>query len=225
MNEESITQLADAEVKEIERQVIQRSNEVAISDEGELVAQTDVELIKAVGRYRKMGLVPKQFDTDAKAAGAILFAKQIGFNPLSVWGQIACIHGKYCAFGSLFTSMAKRDPEFGEDQVFFLDEKQEKICMDNKNLDAIPFACVIKTRKKGSEVWNEFFFTVLDAEKAGIYKNVWKTYPRDLLFWKAISRSYRAIYPLALQGVMMAEDLKDDWSEKDVTPKVDLNTL
>lgn len=221
-----IIELIEKEVEPIEKQEAPKTtNSIAISDAGELFASTDVELIKAVGRYRKMGLVPQQLDNDAKAAGAILYAKQLGFNPLSVWGQIACIHGKFCCFGSLFTSLAKRDPEFGEDQVFFLDIEQKQICMENKNLDKDVWACVVRTRKKGSQVWNEFFFTVDDAKAAGIFRNVWTKYTKDMLFYKSIARAYRAMYPLALQGVMMAEDLKTDWTEREVSNTVDLNKL
>lgn len=231
MSEESLGQISAAEIIEIEKEISTikvQPNEMIISSEGELQANTDVALVKAVQRYRKMGLVPKQFESDAQAAGAILFAKQLGLNPLQAWGEIACVHGKYTVFGSLFRAIARRSENFGEDEVFFLDKDQKKICFENINLNSEVWACVVRTKVKNSSVWNEHFFTVDEARTAGIIRpgSAWVKYLKDMLLAKAFARSYRQSYPEALNGVLCYEDMKSDWGEdKDVTPKVDLNKL
>ena len=213
----------ETEIVEIQKEI--QKNELQIGSSGEIEASTISQLANSVAAYRKAGLIPKHLETNAQAIGAILFCKQIGVPPLVGLGQVACIHGKFAAYGSLFTSLAQRDPDFGFDEIFYLDEKQDRICVQNKNLNEPAWACVVRTQKKGSPFINEFVFTMDDAKDAGIIRNVWKTYPKDMLRWKALARAYRSTYPAALNGIMMAEDLKTDWNPKDVSPKVDLNLL
>lgn len=219
--------LSESEIVEIKKELSKSSNELQIAENGEIEASTLNQLASSVKAYRAAGLIPKHLATDGAAVGAILFCKQFGIPPLSGMGQVANIHGKFCAYGSLFTALAQKDPDFGYDEVYYLDEKQEKICASNKNLDKPAWACIVRTQKKGSPFVNEFSFTMDEAKKAGIVRNVWTTYPKSMLFYKAIARAYRATYPAALNGVMLAEDINDNWESetKDVTKKVNLNDL
>lgn len=229
MSEESLgTQLTETEIVEIQSELKKYTNELQISDDGQIEASTINQLAVSVKAYRKAGIIPKHLETDAMAIGAILFCKQLGIPPLIGIGQVACIHGKFAAFGSLFTSLAQRDPNFGDDEIFYLDESQERISAENKNLNKPAWACVVRTQKNGSQFINEFFFSMDDAKEAGIIRNVWTKYPKDMLRWKALSRAYRSTYPAALNGLMMAEDLKTDWESevKEISEKkVDLNSL
>lgn len=220
-----------------------KSGELSISDSGVIEATTDQGLLKAMLRYQKMNLIPRQFKTIYVAAGAWLFALQNGFeNPLTVWGEIAEIHGKFSFYGTLFRGIAKRSPEFGEDEIFFLDEKQERICADNKNLDKSekPWAAVVRTKKKGGTIWNEFSFTIDEARKADLYPakrrdgsinndSPWEKYQKDMLLHKAIARSYKLNYSDALSGVQMYEDLISNTTEREIGPlksdSFDLNQI
>lgn len=223
--EESTIVLTDQEINQIQEEMKRSVNELILADNGEIASSTVSQLARSVSAYRKAGLLPKHLETDAQAVGAIMFCKQLGVPPLVGIGQVACIHGKFSAYGSLFTSLAQRDPDFGYDEVFYLDENQEKICSENKNMKNPAWACVVRTQKKGSPFINEFSFSMDEAQQAGIVKNVWRTYPKSMLFFKAIARSYRATYPAALNGVHCFEDLKDDWEPKETSRNVDLNTL
>jgi hypothetical protein len=228
MTDETLgTILTEAQIIDVQK-IIQKPQELSLTDDGQIEASTAPALIKAVSAYRKMGIVPKQFETDAQAAGAILYAKQLGLNPLQAWGEIACVHGKFTVYGSLFRAIARRASNFGQDEVFFLDEKQERICADKKNLTAPVWACVVRTKTKDSEIWNEHFFSVDEAKTAGIMRpgSAWTKYLKDMLLAKAFARAYRSAYPDALNGVLCYEDIRTDWGEeKDITPKVDLNNL
>jgi len=225
MSEESMTVLSESEIVQVQEELKKQVNELQLSETGEIQAETVNQLAQSVRAYRKAGLLPKHLETDAMAIGAIMFCRQLGVPPLIGIGQVACIHGKFSAYGSLFTALAQRDPDFGYDEVFYLDEKQEKICAENKNLNNPAWACVVRTQKKGSPFISEFFFTMDDAKEAGIVRNVWTKYPKDMLRFKALARAYRTLYPAALNGVMMAEDLRTDWEEKDVTKQVSLKDL
>ena len=225
MSEESISVLTQEEILQVQEEIKKSSNELMITETGEIAVETVTQLTRSVAAYRKAQLIPKHLSTDAMAIGAIMFCRQFGIPPLVGMGQVACIHGKFSAFGSLFTALAQKDPDFGYDNVFYLDENQEKICAENKNLKSAAWACVVQSQKKGSPFILETVFTMDDAKQAGLIKNVWQTYPKDLLRWKALARAYRTLYPAALNGVMLADDLKTDWDEKEVTSAVSLKDL
>jgi hypothetical protein len=170
-----------------------------------------------------LGLIPERFKTPQEAAGAILYAKQLGCPPLQAIGQIALIKGKYAPYGSLFTALAMRDPDFGYDDVLYIDEKMEVISLANKNLTAEPWGCVVRSQKKGSPFIIETSFTRKDAEKANLLKNpVWSSYFKDMARWKCLARNYKTLYAKALEGVFMAEDLMEASDVKDVSNKEQL---
>lgn len=194
-----------------------------ISERGEINAADMSQLGAAMSAYRKAGLVPSHFKTNEIAIGAYLYCKNLGVDPLTNWGQVTNVNGKLAPFGTLFSALAQRDKDFGHDEIIFFDEKMEIICLENKNVKDPVFGCRIRTQKKGSPFIMESIFTMDDAKKANLIKNAWITYPKDLLMWKCIARNYRKLYPAALNGVMLAEDLLDSWDEKDVSPADRLN--
>lgn len=224
--------------KEVQEKSPAKAVEMALLDSGLIEAGTDLELVKSVMRYMKMGLMPKQFKNPYEGAGAILYAKQLGLAPLTAWNDIALVHGKFSVFATLFRGLARRSPEYGEDEMFWLDKEQKRICADNKNLNSEVWAAVCRTKKKNGTIWNEYFFTMDDAKMAELvppkrrdgsinYDSPWIKYPKDMLMYKSMARSYKANYSEALSGVQMYEDLVSN-DEREVTPsanKIDLNSL
>lgn len=228
MSDYNGAQLSEAEVIEVQKELQKQSNEFQLTESGEIEATTATGLVRSMSAYRRLGLIPKQFDTDPKAAGAILFCRQLGLNPLTSWGEVAFIKNKYAPFGTLFRAIAMRSPLFGEDDHFFLDNDGKKISVENGNIKSLtkPWAAICRTKVKGGEVWKDYIFTREMAEEAGLIRagSAWTSYMSDLMMHKAVARSYRANYADALHGCTSAEDLQDSWS-KDVSPKVDLNSL
>lgn len=194
---------------------------------GEYQVSNLSDLSNAIVAYKKAGLVPKQFATNEIAIGAYQYCKNLNLDPLVCWGQVTNIHGKFAPFGSLFTAIAQRDPDFGYDEVVYFDEDMAIINLENKNVKRPAFGCRVRTQKKGSPFIMETIFTMDDARKAGLIKNVWNTYPKDMLRWKCIGRNYRTLYPAALNGIMLAEDIMKNWDEystlKDVSQVEKLN--
>ena len=225
MDNETLGNVSEAEIVEIQKEVKAISTDLHIEG-GEIQASTIQQLAGAVKAYRKAGLLPQHLKTDAEAIGAILYAKQLNVPVLSAIGQIACVNGKFAPYGSLFTALAQRDPDFGYDEVVYFTEKMEIISLENKNLNEPAWGCRVRTQKKGSPFVMETIFTMEDAKIAGIIRNVWKTYPKDMLKAKAIARNYRTLYPAALNGIHMAEDLQTwDSEEKEVSSKETLQNF
>lgn len=203
------------EIEQISKEVKTITNNLDIQQNGELEVSDWNSLVAATKKYMSLGLVPKRFTKPEEAAGAILFAKQLGVPPLQAIGQIALIHGKYAPFGTLFTALAQRDPDFGYDEVIYFNEAMEIISLENKNLKDPAWGCRVRTQKKGSPFIMETIWTMDDAKKADLIKNVWTKYPKDMIRWKCLARNYRTLYPAALEGVHMAEDLMTSWEPQE----------
>lgn len=201
------------ENKEIESSVVsvERKFSWELDARGEYAIQNASDLSNAIAGYRKAGLIPKQFPTNEIAMGAYQFCKNLNVDPLVNWGQVTNVNGKFAPFGTLFSALAQRDPNFGDDEVVYFDEEMNIICLENKNVKSAAYGCRLRTQKKGSPFVMETIFTMDDAKKANLIKNVWNTYPKDMLRWKCIARNYRLLYPAALNGVMLAEDLMISW--------------
>lgn len=223
------TQLSESEIVEVQKELQKQANDLMIHANGEIEFTSATSLIRSASAYRKMGLVPVQFKTDAQAAGAILFCKQLGLNPLVSWGEVAFIKNKYAPYGTLFRSIAMRSPLFGEDDHFFLDEDGKKISVDNGNIKAMtkPWASICRTKVKGGEIWKDYIFTREMAEEAGLIRSgsAWSSYMSDMMMHKSVARSYRANYADALHGCTSAEDLQESWTKDVSSTEVDLNTL
>ena len=211
------------EEKEV-TEIVESKFSWAITEGGEVEAKNLPELSNAINAYKKAGLIPTQFKTNELAMGAFLYCKNLGVDPLTNWGQVTNINGKFAPFGSLFSALAQRDPDFGYDEVVYFDEEMNIINLENKNIKSPAYGCRMRSQKKGSPFIMETIFTMDDAKKANLIKNVWHTYPKDMLRWKCIARNYRTLYPAALNGIMLAEDLMTSWDQvPDVTPVDKLN--
>lgn len=57
-------------------------------------------------------------------------------------------------------------------------------------------------------------FSIEDAKKAGIYKNVWLTYPEDMLFARALSRLARQLFPDVIKGCYVEGELTQSFTSE-----------
>ena len=220
---EELKDIDSSEVIETESREVSKFN-WSVSKNGEIEARNLSEVSSAILAYKKAGLIPTQFKTNEIAMGAYLYCKNLGVDPLTNWGQVTNINGKFAPFGSLFSALAQRDPDFGYDEVVYFDEEMNIISLENKNIKSPAWGCRLRSQKKGSPFIMETIFTMDDAKKANLIKNVWNTYPKDMLRWKCIARNYRTLYPAALNGIMLAEVLMTSWDQvPDVTPVDKLN--
>jgi hypothetical protein len=171
-------------------------------------------------------VVPKHLTKYGSSAvmAALMTLKQRKW-PVSAMNQMGWINDKITIYGSLYSATAETHPEFGEKREFFIDKEHNKICSENKNLNAEAWAAVVQIKKKGSKEWVEYYFTMDDAKKAGIVRNVWITYPRDMMMHKARKRAYDAEFASAVNGLLYHEDLVELEPEttRDVTATDDLN--
>lgn len=185
-------------------------------NDGKLAFRNQQELANAARLAIKINLVPNHLKAEGLEAvmSAMIMCKQFNL-PDKAMNQMAYVKGKLTCFGSLVTAIAERHPEYGDREDFFIDENMERICVQNKNIKNLVYAAVVRSKKKNSQVWNEYFFSIDEAEQAGLLtKNTkpdsgWIKYTKDLLFHKANKRMLEANYASALNGVEYYEDLRE----------------
>lgn len=198
---------------------------VSFNENGVVDFKNQSDLVSAAGLLIKTSLVPDHIKKDGIPAvmSAIAFCKQHSL-PYSAMNEIGYVKGKLGAFGSLYTALAQKHPLFGETVVIYVDEQMNEICLANKNLNAEVWACVIRVKKKGDELWHEYYFTKYEAKTAGLLSNnTYQKYLKSMLYHRAKKRAYDTEYASALNGVESMELLIQERDIKDVSPLASLN--
>jgi hypothetical protein len=79
------------------------------------------------------------------------------------------------------------------------------ISKDAKSNDEI---CILHGRRSDNgDTWTESF-SIADAKRAGIYKNTWEKYPRNMIYCRALSNLARQLFPDVIKGCYEIEELK-----------------
>ena len=92
--------------------------------------------------------------------------------------------------------------------------KKHSITRDSKSNDTI---CILHGRRADTrDCWTESF-SIEEAKKAGIYKNAWITFPRDMLYARALSRLARQLFPDIIGNCYVEGELGLDPNIKEKT--------
>lgn len=106
----------------------------------------------------------------AKAAVKILAGRELGISPIAAMTDVHIIDGKPSLGGNLLAGLVKGSEKY-----------------DYRPRQIGETECVLAAFEGGEEV-AEVTFTIEDATRAGLTtKDVWKKYPRNMLFNRAIS--------------------------------------
>lgn len=168
------------------------------------------DCLKAEFREAKMmiqsGLLPSRFKTEQQVMTAYRFAKETGLQPLTAMRQMAVINGTPSFYGDLPLSIVLNSGKLEYIDEYLITQDYKKITLENKNLHEEPWASVCKVKRKGDNEVCERFFSVKDAEKAGLFRNpVWKTYLSRMLTYRARSQALKDKFSDCLNGVAIAE--------------------
>ncbi len=75
-------------------------------------------------------------------------------------------------------------------------------------VEATATSVTFETKRKGAPKPQRVTWTFEDAKRAGIYKNVWLTYPRQMLAARCKAELARAVYPDILAGVYDPDEIQ-----------------
>lgn len=201
--------------KEVQEKPVERQVDLIINEDGNYDISSKDLLYRAAHACIQQGFAPPSLAKGGPAAvsAALLMCKQFEL-PFKAIGQMAFINGVLTVHSTLYAALAQRHPDWRQPEIFFTDDKSKRISVENANLNAKVYACVIRVPKENHKEFNEYYFTLDDAKQAGLYndKSVgqkpWDKYTKDMLYHKAKARAYSREYASALEGVYMTEDLK-----------------
>lgn len=117
--------------------------------------------------------------SQAQAVVKILAGRELGLAPLESMTNIYIVNGKVALQAKIIGSLIKKSGKYD----YTVEKLDEQECI-------IVFHTLEKDGKK-TEL-GKSAFTIKDAAKAGIVnKEVWKSYPRNMLFARALSNGAR----------------------------------
>lgn len=127
-------------------------------------------------------------------------AKSVGISPLS-----ALNGGLYFVSGKVEMSAATMNK--------MIRKAGHSISKDSKSDEKI---CILHgKRADNGDTWTESF-SINDAKLAGIYRNQWVKYPKDMLFARALSRLARQLFPDVIDGCYVEGELSAESYHNDV---------
>lgn len=120
----------------------------------------------------------KDLKTQAEAVVKILAGRELGLAPLESMTNIYIVNGKVALQAKIIGSLIKKSPKYD----YIVNKLTAEEC-------EITFYAIEEGKKV--EV-GKSTFTIKDAAKAGLVnKQVWKDYPRNMLFARALSNGAR----------------------------------
>lgn len=188
-----------------------------LGDLGDVKSKRD--LMNIATFLLKQNIAPSCFKTHNEIFIALQTVFSLGIkNPgemLLALNNMYLINNKIELFGDLPLALVKRFGDLVKIEEFFVDNKHEKICMDNKNLNNLPMAAVCNlTNSLGDKT--EFYLTENDLKLSGGIRNTdgswnmrgsatWKRYPK--IHWARRLRGWalKSSYPHVLKGVGIQE--------------------
>ena len=154
----------------------------------------------------KSGLLPKSYQNSSQVLAAMHFAKELNLPPMVALRQISVINGTPSVWGDLPMALVQKTGNLADLRQFFVDDNMEEICSKNKNLKSEVYAAICRMKRVGMESWNEAFFTMDEAKRAGLSgKGVWRQYPKDMMKYKAVARCIKIFFSDCLYGASIQE--------------------
>lgn len=208
---------------------------------GMLMPRNAVELGAALSIISQGGGFPERFKSREQRLAAYNLAHSLmGSQWQLALNNLAIVKGQMVIFGELPGTLAERTGQLAEKHTYLIDKEYKKICVENKNLDAEPYAGICRIQKKGREL-KEFSWTVDQAKKAGqlpatkpewvnnrrtgkMIENPdspWEKHRGMMLMRKAQALGVKFEVPEAMVGVPYSDEIYDsqdaDVQERDVT--------
>lgn len=141
--------------------------------------------------FAKSGMFP-DVKSQSQAVVKILAGKELGLSPFESMASIYIVNGKLALTSKAISGLVKRSKSYD----FIV-----------KKLDDTE--CTVAIVKNEAEIGTSTF-TIKDAAKAGLVnKEVWKSYPKNMLFARAITNACRFYCPEVISGYYATEELED----------------
>lgn len=168
-----------------------KNNEITITNNPENMlkdlenTQKMCQLLMQTPHYQKIG--------QTGIFAIVEKARSVGVNPIDALnGGMYFVQGKVEMTAALMNHLIRA--------------RGHSITKDKRSDDTI---CILHgKRADNKDTWVESF-SIDDAQKAGIYRNQWLKYPKDMLFARALSRLARQLFPDVIKGCYVENEISE----------------
>lgn len=145
----------------------------------------------------------KDIKTQSQAIVKIMAGKEIGLTPFESMNAFYIVNEKISLTSNAMATIVKKGGVYD----YHVDKLDDQEC------------CITFYKLNGEKTeLGKSTFTIKDAAKATIVnKDVWKYYPRNMLFSRALSNGVKWFCPDSSRGYQTTEELQDI-TDVDVTP-------
>lgn len=168
-------QVSDENKEEVREEAIP-TKAISLNENNILAPKDHKELATVINFLAKGGAFPEVFKTNEQRLAGYNLAKSLMGNSWALAiNHIAPIKGKLCIWGEFPRTLAERTGQVEQCHIYLIDEQYKRICLENKNLDAKPYAGICDIKRKDRKE-NQFTYTIKQAELADQYppmKNNW----------------------------------------------------
>ena len=155
------------------------------------------------------------------ALGAKSFKECLGYI-----SKMAVVKGNLYLWGELPLTIVINSGELEDIKEFFVDKDYKEISLENKNLNALPEACIVEITRKGQKM-RRFFVSKTDLEISGVKIDdkgkgegfTWSKYPKAMWIYRARRIALRAVFPDKLQNFSVASTEKEFQDKEDRPPQ------
>lgn len=135
---------------------------------------------------------------------AMQMGMEVGLQPMQALQGIAVINGKPAMYGDALIGVVRNSPVCEGITEHFDEATQTAVC---------------RVKRRGEE-WQERTFSRQDAELAKLWgkQGPWSQYPKRMLQMRARAWALRDVFPDCLQGMAVAEEVRDVTPEKELNP-------
>jgi hypothetical protein len=155
----------------------------------------------------KSRLLPKGIDTVEKALYVIEVGRELGIQPSVALRKISIIQGQPTLGAELMVALVKRSG-----------------LLESIHIESSDDACKVTVKRRGESAYTEVFTmdmarqmqTFEYDEKEGKNKRIpladkfnWRSMPRTMLKWRALSGALRTVFPDITLGIYTSEEMQD----------------
>lgn len=159
-------------------------------------------------------MVPKDYQgKPGNVLVAVQMGAELGLKPVQSLQNIAVVNGRPSIWGAGLRALIMSSPDLVDIAERYDDKTETAYCEITRNIN-------------GKAIAFSGQFSRNDAEVAGLWgKNVWKSYPKVMLGWRAFGIAATKSYADRLKGISLAEESRDiqppittERVERDITP-------
>lgn len=199
-------EVARAEAEKLPKVQERKRSDIAVVD-GKLTPQSLSESWRIAESLMHSGALPKSFQNPHQVVMGMQILRQLGLPEIAGLSKLAIINGSFSLWGEAPLGLVFGRNILAEFSEFWFDKDYQKICFENKNLNAEVFGAYCYSERRDFDRRVERVFTVDDAKAAGLFgkSGPWQTYRKRMLQMKARGWALKDVAPEILLNVSQAE--------------------